>query len=738
MTTLSRLAKSGLTVAIVAAISACGGEQDTNQNLIPTTPDPAPAPTPTPSSGVIGLPGTEPTPAPAPAPTPSPVPMPGPTPTPAPTPVTTPTPTPVTTPTPSPMVTPTPSPAETPAPSPTPPPSSELLVYAINAGANTSMDVIGDITYSADQYFSGGTASSTQNDIDDTFMPEVYQSERWGDFSYQLPVQNGSYEVILQFAETYWTNSGERVFDISIEGSELLSDLDIVAEVGANAAVDKNFENVMVSDGIMDIEFSASENSAKLSGIRVYSMSSTPGPTPTPSITPSPSPTPVTTPAPTPVPTPTPTTTPAPSPVPTPTPTPVVTPAPTPVPTPTPVTTPAPTPVPTPTPTPTPVTTPTPAPVPTPTPTPVTTPTPAPVPTPTPTPVTTPSPTPAPTPTPTPSSDLLAGKTFYDDQCAGCHGASGEGAAFDAIDSSKTIFVHSSQPTIELPLNEYIDAYMGSNCTLDNGCADSVTAYILNGYQVSSSTPVPEEERLDRVTKGEAFYRDPTVNCIVCHGNDGTKSVGNGKSLEACEVCTSWTALRDYIDQLMPEEPEGGSTETGPFICTIDNECANYTADWIWNVVNGWTLTADGGERIETEDRYGQDTLRIKSYDMITSEYLRVFGEVPANLAASESAFKASPEFWYDEPELGAVALNVLANSALQACENELMPAIDEDSLRASCTDWAERMWLRSPTADELDSCVSVAMDDTSELSDDERALFTCVSVMISLPALTY
>lgn len=304
-------------------------------------------------------------------------------------------------------------------------------------------------------------------------------------------------------------------------------------------------------------------------------------------------------------------------------------------------------------------------------------------------------------------------------------------------------FAHSDAPSVDLSLVDYIDQYMGtsgvpSNCTIANGCAEPVAAYIQNNYSTSDVAVVSETERAERVSKGETLYRDPTINCVVCHGNDGTKTVGNGKSLENCDVCTSWTALRDYIDVAMPAAPEGGSAETGPHICTIDNECANFTADWIWNKVNGWALTADGGVRLVTEDRFGQDTRRIKSYNMLMDDYTRIFGEVPLNLESSANAFKAAPEYWYDEPEMGAVSLNVLANAAVQSCENENLPAIDATALRTSCADWAKRMWLRDATDAELDSCVAVAMEDTAELSDKERAIFTCVSMMISIPALTY
>ena len=410
------------------------------------------------------------------------------------------------------------------------------------------------------------------------------------------------------------------------------------------------------------------------------------------------------------------------------------TPAVTPVPTSTPITVSTPTPAPTSTP----ITVGTPTPVPTSTPITVGTPTPVP----TSTPITVSTPTPVATPEPIDNIDLDIGQGFYQEQCASCHAEDGTGSSpFPAIDTTKSTYGPSEDTSIQLSLVDYIDQYMGtsliaSNCTIATACADTVAAYINNGFSTSSVVPVSEEERLERVTKGSAFYTDPTVNCIVCHGNDGTKSVGTGQSLENCDVCGTWEGLRDYIDLLMPQA--GSSSETGPFICTTENGCASATADWIWNTVNNWTLTATGGERIETEDRYGQDTLRLKSYTMIAADFTRIFGSVPANFAASATAFNASPEYWYEEPELGAVSLNVLANSALQACESETLPAITQSTLEASCTDWAQRMWLRNPTTDEVNSCVAVGMNDTVGLNDKERALFSCVSMMISLPSLTY
>ena len=360
--------------------------------------------------------------------------------------------------------------------------------------------------------------------------------------------------------------------------------------------------------------------------------------------------------------------------------------------------------------------------------------------------------------------NLVEGQAFYKSteifalSCEACHGANGEGAASVAI-----LLVASGRDTQE-GLTQYIAGAMpknsASNCT--GPCARDTAAYILNGYSTttggdsssvavsSSSTAssipttgevenaVSEEVRNERVTKGLAFYQKATNTCVVCHGGVGQGGIGG--SLENCDACGTWEGLRAYIEVAMPD---GGSNEdgVGPDDCV--GECAQGITDWIWNVVNGWALTevngVAGGVKVVTEDRYGQDTARIKTYSMLTDDFTRIFGEVPSVLAGSRNAFKSEPEFWHTEGEIGAVSLNVLVNSALQACANESLPALTESALRSSCADWATRMWLRPATEDELQSCIDVALVDAAALNNaKEQAKYACVSMMISLPAITY
>ena len=132
-------------------------------------------------------------------------------------------------------------------------------------------------SYSADADFSGGNTFSTTNSIntsaDTTGAPaSVYQSERYGNFTYTVPglVAGSTHTVNLHFAEIYWTSAGQRVFHVSINGQQVLTSFDIVATVGsANKAIVKSFTAVADSSGNIQIVFTSVQDNAKVSAIDV-------------------------------------------------------------------------------------------------------------------------------------------------------------------------------------------------------------------------------------------------------------------------------------------------------------------------------------------------------------------------------------------------------------------------------------------------------------------------------------
>jgi hypothetical protein len=145
-------------------------------------------------------------------------------------------------------------------------------VHRINAGGpqvSTSLGV-----FLADARFSGGTAKSYTKEIANTTNDVLYQSERYGAFSYNIPVSNGQYNVVLHFAENYYTAAGKRVFDVSIEGVKVLANYDIFSKVGLNTATTETFV-ATVGDGTLNINFTKILDNAKVSAIEVIKVSST-------------------------------------------------------------------------------------------------------------------------------------------------------------------------------------------------------------------------------------------------------------------------------------------------------------------------------------------------------------------------------------------------------------------------------------------------------------------------------
>jgi len=132
-------------------------------------------------------------------------------------------------------------------------------------------------SFSADQDFSGGTASTHTVTIDTSGVanpaPEqVYQSMRFGNFSYTLTgfTPGSNHTVRLHFAESFFTTTGQRVSNVSINGGPVLSNFDIVvAAGGAHRAIMKEFVTTADSAGNIVIQFVSVTNNAAISGIQV-------------------------------------------------------------------------------------------------------------------------------------------------------------------------------------------------------------------------------------------------------------------------------------------------------------------------------------------------------------------------------------------------------------------------------------------------------------------------------------
>jgi hypothetical protein len=122
----------------------------------------------------------------------------------------------------------------------------------------------GGAAFLADQYFTGGATNSTTSAITGTTDQALYKDERWGAFSYRIPVVSGSYDVKLHFAELYYGSVvpgsclAKRVFSVDIGDTAANPDvpnLDVcLAAGGPNAAYVRTISGVQVSDGFLDLQ----------------------------------------------------------------------------------------------------------------------------------------------------------------------------------------------------------------------------------------------------------------------------------------------------------------------------------------------------------------------------------------------------------------------------------------------------------------------------------------------------
>jgi hypothetical protein len=112
------------------------------------------------------------------------------------------------------------------------------------------------------------------NVIANTLDPVMFQSERLGvTFSAFFDCPDGTYETSLYNAETQWYAVGQRLFNVNIQGQQVLSNYDIIAAAGgSNTAVITTFTNTVLN-GQLEIDFSGVattfDNNARVSAIRV-------------------------------------------------------------------------------------------------------------------------------------------------------------------------------------------------------------------------------------------------------------------------------------------------------------------------------------------------------------------------------------------------------------------------------------------------------------------------------------
>ena len=122
------------------------------------------------------------------------------------------------------------------------------VVAAINCGGDEYTDSNG-ITYDNDKYFLGGTSSDHGINyiIKNTEDQILYQTERWSSetLTYSIPLKsniNGKYVLNLKFSEVYFTNKGDKIFNVALGRETIIKNLDIYSKVGKAYALDEYVE----------------------------------------------------------------------------------------------------------------------------------------------------------------------------------------------------------------------------------------------------------------------------------------------------------------------------------------------------------------------------------------------------------------------------------------------------------------------------------------------------------------
>jgi len=156
----------------------------------------------------------------------------------------------------------------------------KLKPIRLSAHKNGFVDEEGT-RWGGDNYFVDGRTSAYANPKAGSKVPELYTYERYGNFSYSIPVAPGGYTVKLHFAETFYSplnavaglcgGAGCRIFDVTCNGVALLSNFDISqAAPGGFRPVVHTFHGLRPNgQGKLLLSFSPRVNYAEVRAIEV-------------------------------------------------------------------------------------------------------------------------------------------------------------------------------------------------------------------------------------------------------------------------------------------------------------------------------------------------------------------------------------------------------------------------------------------------------------------------------------
>jgi hypothetical protein len=153
----------------------------------------------------------------------------------------------------------------------------------VRCGGPNYTDSKGQLWESDSGHFNHGTAYTTNTDVKGTADPDLFKAARFNlvasheGMIYSYAVPNGSYHINLYFAETSSSlqHANARVFNVSIQGKPVFSNLDIFAEAGANAMLVKG-SDISVTNGWISLDFVDVIQNAQINAIEILPGNSGP------------------------------------------------------------------------------------------------------------------------------------------------------------------------------------------------------------------------------------------------------------------------------------------------------------------------------------------------------------------------------------------------------------------------------------------------------------------------------
>ncbi len=169
-------------------------------------------------------------------------------------------------------------------------PQTSSLVLAISAGGPAAGSFVADTDFSGGTVSAGTKAAINTSGVTNPPPQSVLQHGRYGNMTYTIPnlTPGASYTVRLDFVEYAFNAAGARVFNVTINGTQVLTNFDIWSAAGGeNIALAKSFTTTASSAGTITIAFKSDVNNSMINGIELYSNSATAPPAPT-GLTPTP------------------------------------------------------------------------------------------------------------------------------------------------------------------------------------------------------------------------------------------------------------------------------------------------------------------------------------------------------------------------------------------------------------------------------------------------------------------